>query len=191
MVSTETNLYVLDAQTLAVLATHSIGGLTPRTGFSHTSPTVAGNHIFISRDNGHALTLNLSDAQATPGFSEQSENAAAVVAYGRPAVARWLALFTSDRGLFAYRTDDQVVPTAELTAPEDGSTAIGEVALSALSGDERGTDSVVFRVDGSRSPRSPTRPRATSSPRRRHLLGKPGDDDAERRRARHRRGRHR
>ena len=59
------------------------------------------------------------------------------------------ALFTSDRGLFAYRTDDQVLPTAELTAPEDGTTVIGEVVLDALSSDERGIDSVVFRVDGS------------------------------------------
>ena len=149
VVSTATNLYVLDAQTLAVLATHSVSGLPAGTGFERTSPTVAGDHIFISSDDGRSHALSLSDAQASPGFSEQSGNSAATVAYGRPAVSRWFALFTSDRGAFAYRTDDQVAPTSELTAPLDGSTVSGEVVVSALSGDERGIDSVVFRVDGS------------------------------------------
>ena len=149
VVSTDTNLYVIDATSLAVLATHSVGGLSAGTGFERTAPTVAGENIFISRDNGHALVLNLSDAQASTGFGEQSDNASAVAAYGRPAVARWLAVYTSDRGSFAYRTDDQVAPTSELTAPDDGGTVSGEAVLSALSGDERGIDSVVFRVDGS------------------------------------------
>ena len=150
VVSTETNLYVIDATSLSVVATHSLTDLSPfTTGFLRTAPAVAGEHIFISRDNGHSLVLNLSDAQPTPGFTEQSDNAGASDAHGRPAVARWFGLFTSDRGLFAYRTDDQVLPAAELTAPENGSTVSGEVALGALAGDARGIDSVVFRVDGS------------------------------------------
>ena len=149
VVSTDSNLYVIDAQTLAVTATHSVGGLAAGTGFAATAPTVAGDHIFIARDNGRHLALNLSDAQAATGFSEQTDNGSAVIAYGRPAVARWFALFTSDRGLFAYRTDDQVAPASSLTGPDDGSTVSGEVVVSALAGDQRGIDSVVFRVDGS------------------------------------------
>ena len=128
VVSTHQNLYVLNATTMGTDATHSPTNLSAgTTGFSKTAPAVAGNNIYISRDNGHALVLALSDAQALgpAGFSEQAGNSAAVAAHGRPAVSRWFALFASDRGLFAYETDDTVSPTASLTAPANLSTLIG------------------------------------------------------------------
>ena len=150
VVSTDANLYVIDATTLAVVATHSPTSLTAgSTGFLRNEPTIAGNNIFISRDNGDSLVLGLSDAQPISGFSENPGNANAIVSYGRPAVARWHALFVSDRGLFAYETGDTDSPTSSLTTPAHGATVSGTVSLSALAGDARGVASVVFRVAGS------------------------------------------
>ena len=146
--STFNNLYVIDATTLSIVATHSPTSLTPgSTGFMRSEPTLAGGKIFIARDNGDQLALSTTNAQSIMGFNEDAGNASATFSYGRPAVARWYALFVSDRGLFAYSADDTVAPTASLTAPTGGMTFSGTVSLGALAGDTRGIESVVFRFN--------------------------------------------
>ena len=151
VVSTESNLYVLDGPTLALSATHSPSPLTAgTTGFYRTAPAVAGSHIFISRDSGRSLVLNLADAQAlSPSqFPEHAGNATALLGTGQPAVAGWFAAYVSNRGAFVYRTDDPTPPAATPSLPAAGALVQGTQELRATAYDSRGIASVVLRVDG-------------------------------------------
>ena len=117
VVTTGANVRVLSAATLASVAQFSPTSLTKgcapcsspptdaNTGFSITTPVVAGNTIYVARDNGTQLALSLTTAQALPAaqFTQNPLNAGSTFVRGQPAVAHGHVVFASVKGVFAYR----------------------------------------------------------------------------------------
>jgi hypothetical protein len=119
-VTTEKNLYVLDAGVLRVVASLShvplrrscapcdAGETSPRgadVGFYATTPIIAGNTVYVARDDGTQLVLDLETAQPVPAtqFTQDAANLGSVFARGQPAVANGYAVFAGSNGVFAYR----------------------------------------------------------------------------------------
>jgi hypothetical protein len=105
-VTTATNIYALDADNLAVLAQLSPTDLPEGAGFARTVPSVSGNLVFVTRDNGEQLVLDARTLQPVPTkvFEQHPDNAGAKFGAGQPALSHLRhAIFWSDRGLFVHR----------------------------------------------------------------------------------------
>jgi hypothetical protein len=104
-VGTDKNLYALDATSLSVQAQLSPADLPSGAGFGHTAPTVTGNLVFVSRDNGEQLVLDSRTLQPvrTGVFSQDPGNRGARASFGQVAIAHHRqVVFASDSGLFVY-----------------------------------------------------------------------------------------
>ena len=75
------------------------------TGFTKTSPTVAAGAVLISRDNGEPLAIDLKTGDVLGGerFRPDPGQAGSQSAFGPPAAAGGVVVYSSDRGVFAYR----------------------------------------------------------------------------------------
>jgi hypothetical protein len=104
-VTTAKNLYALDADTLSLQAQLSLTELPAGTGFSRTAPSVSGNVVFVTRDNGEQLVLDAHTLQPVPAkvFRQDPGNGASKSSSGQPSLAHHRqVLFASDRGVFVY-----------------------------------------------------------------------------------------
>jgi hypothetical protein len=104
-VTTASNLYALDADTLALQAQFSPTDLAPGSGFARTAPSVTGNFVFVTRDSGEQLVLDGRTLQRVPAkvFSQDPGNGGAKASAGQPCVSHnRQVLFASDQGLFVY-----------------------------------------------------------------------------------------
>jgi hypothetical protein len=121
VLTTHRNLYVLRVGDLGIAARFSPTddldkGCAPcdngkqappraRTGFYVTTAVIAGKGIFVARDDGSQLVLDLDTAQPVPPdqFTQDPANASSTFTRGEPAVANGMAVFASVNGVFAYR----------------------------------------------------------------------------------------
>jgi hypothetical protein len=120
VVAADKNLYVLryaDLSTATKLSPTSLrkgcapcssGTTAPssaQTGFYVTTPVVTGSEIYIARDDGAQLALDLATAQPLPAaaFTQDAGNAGSTFTRGQAAVADGHVVFGSVKGLFAYR----------------------------------------------------------------------------------------
>jgi hypothetical protein len=104
-VTTDKNLYALDASSLTIQAQSSPTDLPPGAGFTRTAPSVTGNLLFVARDNGEQLVLDARTLQPVPAgvFSQNPGNGGARASSGQPGLSHnHQVFFASDRGLFAY-----------------------------------------------------------------------------------------
>jgi hypothetical protein len=104
-VTTAKNLYALDADSLTLQAQLSPVDLPAGTGFSRTAPSVTGNAVFVTRDNGEQLVLDARTLQPVPAkvFRQDPGNGGAKSSSGQPSLAHHRqVLFASDRGVFVY-----------------------------------------------------------------------------------------
>ena len=132
-VAADTNLYVLRASDLSLVSRLSQTDLqrgcdapcTPppssQTGFRATSPVIAGGRVYVARDDGTQLVLDRDTAQPVPAgtFTQAADNGGSLFGRGQPAAGAGYVVFTSNRGVFAYRTPTAAVP------PPLGSPASG------------------------------------------------------------------
>jgi hypothetical protein len=150
VVTTETNLYVLDAGHLGTVGTLSgiplrktcapcSAGETPaagpEAGFYTTTPVIAGTTIYVARDDGTQLVLDLETAQPVPAtqFTQDAGNYGSTFTRGQPAVAGGYAVFASVKGVFAYRLSAGApapapVPSPGLGGPPATAAARGPIA---------------------------------------------------------------
>ena len=104
-VATARNLYALDADRLTAQAQFSPSDLPDGLGFARSTPSVTGNLVFVTRDNGEQLVLDARNLQPVPAkvFSQHADNGSSKAAFGQPGLTHSRrVLFASDRGLFVY-----------------------------------------------------------------------------------------
>lgn len=147
--TTSSNLYLVESGNLTErdrLSPTPLSGGT--TGFGRTTAALTDTYAFVSRDGGEQMVLSTGNAQPVPAseFSEDSDNAGAVISYGGPALAAGRAIFTSDAGTFAYSTIDGTPPRVAFIAP--AGAVSGTAALQAEAYDARSVTNVEFRIDG-------------------------------------------
>ena len=76
------------------------------TGFGRTHATVVNGTVFVARDNGQRLALQLADGAKLPSgaFDTTTAATATVASAGAPAAARnGVVVFASDKGVVAFR----------------------------------------------------------------------------------------
>jgi hypothetical protein len=139
VVTTESNLYVLRAKDLSTVARLSARDLrrgcapcgpgetappSSATGFYTTTAVIAGDAVYVERDDGAQLALSLDTAQPLPDdqFMQDAANAGSPLTRGEPAVADGFVVFAGFNGVFAYRlradargaggADDDAAPPA-------------------------------------------------------------------------------
>lgn len=97
---TSAGAVVLDVRSLEPVAA-AAGGPVVR-----TPPAAAARLAFIAGDGGAPVVLDLVSGTAlgAPRFVAHAAHAASTRPGGQPAVSRGLVVFTTDRGVFAYRT---------------------------------------------------------------------------------------
>jgi outer membrane protein assembly factor BamB len=104
-VTTDKNLYALDARDLTLRAQFSPTELTPGTGFGRNAPSVTANVVFVARDNGEQLVLDAGTLQPVPAgvFRSHPQNAEASASFGQAGLSHdRRVLYASDRGVFVY-----------------------------------------------------------------------------------------
>jgi hypothetical protein len=134
-VTTGRNLYVLDArdltQVLAKLDPND--GLVPGdTGFTQTSPSVSGDLLFVTRDNGEHLVLDKRTLAPAAGFgaAAAARPGPGSLSFGQPALAGRTALFGSTKGIYSYRLRAPAPPAGYWLAAADGAVfAVGDVGF--------------------------------------------------------------
>lgn len=106
IVTTGSNLYVLDAANLAQAGTLSDTALSPGTsGFSQTTAAASGGLGYVTSDEGQQLVFSLEDGDFAEGFEENAGNAPPRLdrsGMGQPSISRGLIQFGSQKGLFVY-----------------------------------------------------------------------------------------
>ena len=116
IVSTAKNLFALNPNTLAPAerfrdADESLleGG---KNGFQRNAPMTSGGFVFIQSDGGIPQVLNLSDLERVDpaDFTPESSHLQSDYGVGQPAYSDGNLVFTSDRGLFHYRTGVVIPP---------------------------------------------------------------------------------
>lgn len=160
-VPTARNLYLLDADTLALadaLRDAGESALNDSTGFSRTAPVVSGDFVYAMRNDGGQAVLRLSDGEpvcggadvgTVPGcaaveFGEAVENNGSTTAVGQPAVSNGYVQFASDKGVFVYRNSTQL----RIVSPAAGSLVSRTVPVAATVGVGRDVSAVTFMLDG-------------------------------------------
>lgn len=102
VVTTASNLYVLDGRDLTTRATFSATPLGSPAGFSRTTATVSGDLAYVTRDNGELLLIDTGTARAVRGFAQPPGNTGAAAAFGQPSVTRSFVQYATDRGVFVF-----------------------------------------------------------------------------------------
>jgi outer membrane protein assembly factor BamB len=137
--------------TLSVAWSLSLGG----GGLPNSTPTVANGVVFIGVGSGGAVdavdAATGSVLWSSGSFGSGSTFAAPIVADGRLFVGSWNGFSASATGTiraYAPSVPDTTPPSVSLTAPADGSTVSGTVAVVASASDNVGVVGVQFRLDG-------------------------------------------
>ncbi|MGH9039983.1 MAG: hypothetical protein ACRDZ3_07120 [Acidimicrobiia bacterium] len=124
-VTTGKNLYVLDARDLTQIVARldPDDALVPGdTGFSQTSPSVSGDLLFVTRDNGEHLVLDKRTLAPAPGFGAAAAAApgGGSLSFGQPALSERTVTFGSTKGVFSYRLRAPAAPVGYWLAAADG-----------------------------------------------------------------------
>ncbi|MEJ7789192.1 MAG: hypothetical protein WKF29_04850 [Thermoleophilaceae bacterium] len=108
IVTTASNLYLLNTEGLAGTGTLSATALSPGTsGFGQTTAAASGDLAYVTNDEGAQAVIGLSDAKPVPpaDFTEDGGNAAPRLAksgMGQPSISRSFVQYGSQKGLFVY-----------------------------------------------------------------------------------------
>lgn len=164
VVTTDQDLFTLDARTLEVLGrlsagTDAIAGAGQ--AFGRTVAAAAGRLAFVARDSGAPEVVDLQSARALgpEAFARQASQDESFRSVGQPAISRGLVVFASDRGVFVYRTrcGNAIGGTAEpdtLTGTSPGDAISGRAGADKLAGGDGddcldgGSGSDALRGDG-------------------------------------------
>ena len=155
ILTTGRNLYILNANQLAnaeQVEQFSATNLTAgSTGFSRTTAAASGGFVYVTRDDGEQLVIDLQTADRVPesteqGFVEDVDNANSTRAFGQPSISRGFIQFASDMGVFVYRNTPPPPPpeapevsvtNASITEGDTGTaTATFTVTLSGTTNNE-------------------------------------------------------
>ena len=163
VVAADKNLYVLrfaDLLTAAKLSPTSLrkgcapcssGTTAPssaQTGFYVTTPVVTGSEIYLARDDGAQLALDLATAQPLPAaaFTQDAGNAGSTFTRGQAAVADGHVVFGSVKGVFAYRLSTGPPPPPPPAGSESVFTPVADANVKSTSATRNYGTAATLRV---------------------------------------------
>lgn len=138
VVTTDVNLHLVDAGTMAKGASFSGAPLAAGFGFARNAAATANDLIFVVRDNGRQLVLRDDTLQFPPtgAFPENQFNFDATYGIGQPGLSRGFFVAASEDGVFAYETGTNTAPSAALSTSPNPATTDDTVTLDASGSDD-------------------------------------------------------